>query len=62
MNSDPVLCLPVSKINVFSEQFHSSILDGHMDMSKCVLALQQNFYCPNLAYHVRMYIISCYVY
>ena len=30
-------------------------------MSKCVLTLQQKFYCPNLAYHVRMYIISCHV-
>ena len=28
-------------------------------MSKCVLTLQQKFYCPNLAYHVRKYIISC---
>ena len=36
------------------------MLDGHMDMSKCVLTLQQELYCPNLAYHViRMYIISC---
>ena len=32
-----------------------------MGMSKCVLTLQQKFYCPNLAYHVRMYIISCHV-
>ena len=30
-------------------------------MSKCVLTLQQKLYCPNLAYHVRMYIISCHV-
>ena len=30
-------------------------------MSKCVLTLQQKFYCPNPAYHVRMYIISCHV-
>ena len=58
---DPVLCVPVSKIYVFLEQFHSSILGGHMGMSKCVLTLQQKFYCPILAYHVRMYIISCHV-
>ena len=32
-----------------------------MDMSKCVLTLQQKLYCPNLAYHVRMYIMSCHV-
>ena len=54
------VCL-FQKINVFSEQFHLSILDGHMGMSKCVLTLQQKLYCPNLAYHVRMYIISCHV-
>ena len=30
-------------------------------MSKCILTLQQKFYCSNLAYHVRMYIISCHV-
>ena len=59
--SEPVLCIPVSKIDVFLELFHSSILSGHMGMSKCVLTLQQKFYCPNLAYHVRMYIISCHV-
>ena len=33
-----------------------------MGMSKSVLTLQQKFYCPNLAYHVRMYIISCHIY
>ena len=60
-DSDPVLCVPVSKIDVFLEQYHSSILGGHMGMSKCVLTLQQKLYCPNLAYHVRMYIISCHV-
>ena len=60
-DSEPVLCVPVSKIDIFLELFHSSILGGHMGMSKCVLTLQQKFYCPNLAYHVRMYIISCHV-
>ena len=60
-DSEPVLCIPVSTIDIFLEPFHSSILSGHMGMSKCVLTLQQKFYCPNLAYHVRMYIISCHV-
>ena len=58
-DSDPVLCVPASKIDIFLKLFHSSILGGHIGMSKCVLTLQQKFYCPNLAYHVRMYIISC---
>ena len=60
-DSEPVLCIPVSKIDIFLELFHSLILSGHMGMSKYVLTLQQKFYCPNLAYHVRMYIISCHV-
>ena len=60
-DSEPVLCVPVSKIDIFLELFHSFILGGHMGMSKCVHTLQQKFYCPNLAYHVRMYIISCHV-
>ena len=60
-DSEPVLCVPASKIDIFLELFHSSILGGHMGMSKCVPTLQQKFYCPNLAYHVRMYIISCHV-
>ena len=60
-DSEPVLCVPASKIDIFLELFHPSILGGHMGMSKCVLTLQQKFYCPNLAYHVRMYIISCHV-
>ena len=60
-DSDPVLCAPASKIDIFLELFHSSILGGHMGMSKCVLTLQQKVYCSNLAYNVRMYIISCHV-
>ena len=60
-DSEPVLCVPASKIDIFLELFHLSILGGHMGMSKCVLTLQQKLYCPNLVYHVRMYIISCHV-
>ena len=60
-DSKPVLCIPASKIDIFLELFHSSILGGHVGMSKCVLTLQQKFYCPSLAYHIRMYIISCHV-
>ena len=40
---DPVLCVPASKIDIFLELFHSSIIGGHMGMSKSVLTLQQNF-------------------
>ena len=57
----PVLCVPASKMDIFLELFHSSIIGGHMGMSKSVLTLQQKFYCPNLAYHVIMHIISCHI-
>ena len=40
-DSETVLCVPVSKIDIFLELFHSSILSGHMGMSKCVLTLQK---------------------
>ena len=60
-DSESILCIPTSKIDIFLDLFHSSILGGHMGMSKSILTLQQRFYCPNLAYHVRMYIISCHV-
>ena len=60
-DSEPILCMPTSKIDIFLDLFHSLILGGHMGMSKSILTLQQRFYCPNLVYHVRMYIISCHV-
>ena len=60
-DSEPILCIPTSKIDIFLDLFHSSILGGHMGMLKSILTLQQRFYCPNLVYHVRMYIISCHV-
>ena len=53
-DSEPNLCVPASKIDIFLDLFHSLILGGHMGMSKSILTLQQRFYCPNLAYHVRM--------
>ena len=38
---DPVLCVPASKIDIFLELFHSSLIGGHIGMSKSVLTLQQ---------------------
>ena len=58
---DSVLCVPASKIDIFLVLLHSSLTGGHMGMPKSVLRLQQKFYCPNLAYHVKMYIISCHI-
>ena len=38
---DPVLCVSASKIDIFLELFHSSLIGGHMGMSKSVLTLQK---------------------
>ena len=48
-DSEPVLCVPASKIDIFLELFHSSILGGNMSMSKCVLTLQQKFLLPQFS-------------
>ena len=56
---EPVLCVPQSKIHLFLAQFHSSLIGGHMGMSKVFRTLTQKLYCPNLPHFVRMYIIAC---
>ena len=56
---EPVLCVPQTKIQLFLAQFHSSLIGGHMGMSKVFRTLAQKFYCPNLPHFVRMYIIAC---
>ena len=60
-DSEPVLCIPVSKIDIFLELFpflNFKWTHGHIKMYSHFAA---KFYCPNLAYHVRIYIISCHV-
>ena len=42
-DSEPVLCVPVSKIDIFLELFHSSILGGHMGMSNVFLLYSKCF-------------------
>ena len=54
----PLLCIPASKINLLLHYFHSSLLGGHMGMTKTYLTISQRFFCPNLAYHIRAYIIA----
>ena len=56
-DSEPVLYVPASKIDIFLELFHSSVLGGHMGMSKCVLTLttkillsQSSLPCKNVYY------------
>ena len=63
-NSDeqePILCVPPSKIDIFLNQYHASLLGGHSGITKCYQTLKQRIYCPNLPYYVRLYIISCHI-
>ena len=56
-----VLCVPPSKIDIFLDQHHTSLLGGHSGITKCYQTLRQRIYCPNLPYYVRLYIISCHI-
>ena len=58
---EPVLCVPPSKIDIFLDQYHTSLLGGHSRITKCYQTLRQRIYCPNLPYYVRLYIISCHI-
>ena len=58
---EPVLCVPPSKIDIFLDQYHTSLLGGHSGITKCYQTLKQRIYCPNLPYYVRLYIISCHI-
>ena len=58
---EPILCVPPSKIDIFLNQYHTSLLGGHSGITKCYQTLKQRIYCPNLPYYVRLYIISCHI-
>ena len=58
---EPIICVPPSKIDVFLDQYHTSLLRGHSGITKCYQTLKQRIYCPNLPYYVRLYIISCHI-
>ena len=55
---EPILCVPPPKIDVFLDQYHTSLLGGHSGITKCYQTLKQRTYCPNLPYYVRLYIIT----
>ena len=57
----PLLCIPTSKVEMLLHYFHSSLMGGHMGITKTYLTLSQRFFCPNLAHHVRAFIIGCHV-
>ena len=58
---EPILCVPPSKIDIFLDQYHTSLLGGYSGITKCYQTLKQRIYCPNLPYYVRLYIISCHI-
>ena len=58
---EPILCVPPSKIDIFLDQYHTSLLGGHSGITKCYQTLKQRIYYPNLPYYVRLYIISCHI-
>ena len=58
---DTVLCIPTSKVHVLLEMYHSSMMGGHVGITKCYQTISQRFYCPNLAEQLRAYITGCHV-
>ena len=56
-----LLCIPLSKINALLHYFHTSLMGGHMGMTKTYMTIGQRFFCPNLAHHIRAYLIGCHV-
>ena len=59
--TDTVLCIPMLKVRVLLEMYHSSVMVGHVGITKCYQTISQRFYCPNLAEQLRAYITGCHV-
>ena len=58
---DTVICIPTSKVHVLLEMYHSSVMGGHVGITKCYQTISQRFYYPNLAEQLRAYITGCHV-
>ena len=56
-----LLCIPLSKIKALLHYFHTSLMGGHMGMTKTYMTIGQRFFCPNLAHHICAYLIGCHV-
>ena len=41
-----ILCIPPSKIDIFLNLYHTSLLGGHSGITKCYQTLKQRIYCP----------------
>ena len=57
----PLLCIPTSKVELLLHYFHSSMMGGHMGITKTYMTLRQCFHCPNLTHHIRAYVIGCHI-
>ena len=53
--------MPTSKVDMLLDYFHSSLMGGHMGITKTYLTISQYFYCSNLAHNICAYIIGCHV-
>ena len=58
---DMVLCIAMSKVHVLLKMYHSSVMGGHVAITKCYQMISQRFYCLNLAEQLRAYITGCHV-
>ena len=56
-----VLCIPFSHAYILLENYHSTIIGGHMGINKTFRTIQQRFYCPNIHHYIRLYVTGCHV-
>ena len=52
---------PISKVHVLLDMYHSSVMGGHLGITKYYQTISQRFYCPNGAEQLRAYITGCHV-
>ena len=58
---NPKLCIPISKVDMLLQHYHSSMVAGHAGVTKTYMTINDRFHCPGLADHVRAYITGCHV-
>ena len=57
----PRLCIPIAKVDMLLQHYHSSLVGGHAGVTKTYMTISERFYCPGLADHVRAYITGCHI-
>jgi hypothetical protein len=56
-----VLCIPTTLVDLLLYWYHYSTIGAHMGITKVMETLSQRYFCPDLAKHVRAYIMGCHV-